>query len=306
MEDWKSKATHVKSRCGFCGETFTVWSDRNDHLSDHFRSGARMKDWKGCRGLEPAVALLVQNAIPPYLIGTESNDFEPFSASRARSGREGSGEQLSPTTFESLTACLGEFVMTARGNGTAITDDLLRTHARLLLYGDDDPLNHTPADNAEWLTLFKNGYGLLPSSPSQAGLQETVNTMQISPNSSPTLFTTPFTAEKMQQAAPFEFRYGSTDYEMAVPRSWQTPECLAEFSQMRQMPQPTMSQGDLDIVGPSCTAMTAVDPGLNEEPHCAEGLSPSSLPNQHITYGMVLHSRIDVAKVALVEKRDAF
>ncbi|OTB18793.1 hypothetical protein K445DRAFT_307682 [Daldinia sp. EC12] len=58
MDAWKSKVTHVKSRCGFCGETFTVWSDRNDHLSDHFRSGARMKDWKGCRGLEPAVALL--------------------------------------------------------------------------------------------------------------------------------------------------------------------------------------------------------------------------------------------------------
>ncbi|PKS12306.1 hypothetical protein jhhlp_001606 [Lomentospora prolificans] len=42
-----------------------------------------MKDWKGCRGLEPAVALLVQNSMPPYLIGLESNDVGPFSASRS-------------------------------------------------------------------------------------------------------------------------------------------------------------------------------------------------------------------------------
>lgn len=85
MNGWKSKITRVKSRCGFCGETFDLWSDRNDHLVDHYRGGALIKDWKGCRGLEPAVALLVQNAMPPYLIGAEANNIEPFSASRAAS-----------------------------------------------------------------------------------------------------------------------------------------------------------------------------------------------------------------------------
>ena len=49
MQGWKSKITRIKSRCGFCGDTFELWSDRNDHLTDHFRAGARMKDWKGCR-----------------------------------------------------------------------------------------------------------------------------------------------------------------------------------------------------------------------------------------------------------------
>ncbi|EQB57487.1 hypothetical protein CGLO_02374 [Colletotrichum gloeosporioides Cg-14] len=71
MGGWKAKITRVKSRCGFCGETFALWVDRNDHLVEHYRAGALFKDWKGCRGLEPAVALLVQNAMPPYLIGAD-------------------------------------------------------------------------------------------------------------------------------------------------------------------------------------------------------------------------------------------
>jgi len=40
-----------------------------------------MKDWKGCRGLDPAVAANVTNAMPPYLIGNESRSPFPFSAS---------------------------------------------------------------------------------------------------------------------------------------------------------------------------------------------------------------------------------
>lgn len=40
-----------------------------------------MKDWKGCRGLDPAVAAQVTNAMPPYLIGNESQSPFPFSAS---------------------------------------------------------------------------------------------------------------------------------------------------------------------------------------------------------------------------------
>jgi hypothetical protein len=81
MESWKSEATFIKSRCGFCRQDFERWQDRIDHLAKHFRSGAQMKDWKGCRGLDPAVAANVVNAMPPYLIGNESLSPFPFSAS---------------------------------------------------------------------------------------------------------------------------------------------------------------------------------------------------------------------------------
>lgn len=72
MKDWVSRVEQIKSRCGFCQETLTLWSERNDHLAAHFRNGALMEGWKGCRGLELSVALLVQDAMPPYLIRVES------------------------------------------------------------------------------------------------------------------------------------------------------------------------------------------------------------------------------------------
>jgi hypothetical protein len=81
MDVWKSEATFIKSRCGFCRQDFTRWQDRIDHLAKHFRDGAQMKNWKGCRGLDPAVAAQVTNAMPPYLIGNESLSPFPFSAS---------------------------------------------------------------------------------------------------------------------------------------------------------------------------------------------------------------------------------
>ncbi|RAR16584.1 homeobox and c2h2 domain-containing transcription factor protein [Stemphylium lycopersici] len=85
METWKSEAQYIKSRCGFCGMNFDKWQDRIDHLSKEFRNGANMKDWKGCRGLDPHVAIHVTNAMPPYLIANESKSPFPFSASNSSS-----------------------------------------------------------------------------------------------------------------------------------------------------------------------------------------------------------------------------
>jgi hypothetical protein len=85
MESWKSEAQVIKSRCGFCGQTFDKWQDRADHLAKEFRNGANMKTWKGCRGLDPHVAIYVTNAMPPYLIANESKSPFPFSASNSSS-----------------------------------------------------------------------------------------------------------------------------------------------------------------------------------------------------------------------------
>ncbi|KAK5993982.1 hypothetical protein PT974_07421 [Cladobotryum mycophilum] len=282
MKKWKSKVTKVKSRCGFCGDTFALWSDRNDHLADHFRSGAQMKDWKGCRGLEPAVALLVQNAIPPYLIGTESNDPEPFSGSRASVG-------ALPTAFESLTARLGEFVRKARIERAVLTDDVLRREARILLYGDDDPLNHTPADNSAWLDLFKQGYDL--AHPSFDGQEVSSQTAADQDCAVSPIAMLPFTLEKMQQAAVSDFATipldlcGSSSYQdqigcdIAIPWSWQTPECLAEFSQMCQA-QRANNPMDMSVIAPSNSSYNlANEPdGGSVFEQATEGLKKVALP----------------------------
>jgi hypothetical protein len=81
MDSWKSEAACIRCRCGFCSRDFTSWVDRCEHLAKHFRSGAKMRDWKGCRGFDEDVAALVKNAMPPYLIWQESTTMEPFSAS---------------------------------------------------------------------------------------------------------------------------------------------------------------------------------------------------------------------------------
>lgn len=85
MEAWKSETTFVKCRCGFCGAEFTRWGDRVDHLAKHFRNRSTMKEWKGCRGLEPDVAAQVTNAMPPYLIANEQKSPMPFSATNESS-----------------------------------------------------------------------------------------------------------------------------------------------------------------------------------------------------------------------------
>ncbi|KAH7383300.1 hypothetical protein BKA66DRAFT_417892 [Pyrenochaeta sp. MPI-SDFR-AT-0127] len=85
METWKSEAQFIKSRCGFCGMNFDKWQDRVDHLAKEFRNGANMRNWKGCRGLDPHVAIHVTNAMPPYLIANESTSPFPFSASNSAS-----------------------------------------------------------------------------------------------------------------------------------------------------------------------------------------------------------------------------
>lgn len=85
MDSWKSEAPLIRSRCGFCGMTFEKWQDRVDHLAKEYRNGANIRDWKGCRGLDPHVAAIVTNAMPPYLIANEIKSPNPFSATNAQS-----------------------------------------------------------------------------------------------------------------------------------------------------------------------------------------------------------------------------
>lgn len=121
-----------------------------------------MSEWKGCRGLDPAVAAQVTNAMPPYLIGMEAISPNPFSASNrgtwrdpaefgatadnaeAReaypipAGDDGNGASKS-TCWEVLTVRLGKFAKEMSDKGIIITDEMLQKRAREVLYDSDDP-----------------------------------------------------------------------------------------------------------------------------------------------------------------------
>ncbi|KEZ44680.1 hypothetical protein SAPIO_CDS2756 [Scedosporium apiospermum] len=239
---------------------------------------AMMKDWKGCRGLEAAVALLVENAMPPYLIGLESNDLEPFSASHKNQegcGLEEGRPSVHPTRFEMLTAHLGEFVKIKKGSGISITDEMLQREARMILYGEDDPWNQTPADNPEWLNLFKTGYGLCTPwglHPDPTILSTTnEGTLGTQTDAEAAVFS-PFTLDKMRQAAmsggtinTINFceaaQWDRPECNLQVPLAWQTPECLAEFRLMGLLP--SLSGTDMAINSVSATDSFDVTCGKN-------------------------------------------
>lgn len=160
----------------FARKHFTRWTDRNNHLSAHFRECRIMKDWKCCRGLDPTVALAVENAMPPYLIGAESAGINPFSASTRCPNpcndihnsikNERFLQQIGdiqPTPFEQLTERLICFVRERQAIGVAATDDSIQHEARFFVYSDEDAWNQTVANNADWLQLFKDGMSLGPS-----------------------------------------------------------------------------------------------------------------------------------------------
>lgn len=208
MEAWKVEAQIINSRCGFCAKTFSTWQDRLDHLAKEFRNGATMKDWKGCRGLDPHVAQHVTNAMPPYLIANESRSPFPFSASNSSSMKHtgmllnstdlevvlptsindspetenfadeplSSGSTQQPSThttspksphpyatcWEILTLRLGQYARrTLEQNGPgSVTDAMLQSEARRILYETDDAWEQTAADNPEWLNLFRKAHGM--------------------------------------------------------------------------------------------------------------------------------------------------
>lgn len=112
MEGWKSTTNEIKSCCGFCPSQFSTWSQRADHLAAHFRNGADMSMWANGLGFEPYVERLVENAIPPYLIGHERQSMEPYVARLTQPGplpcnrKRGSVDskgKFTPTSGSNLT-----------------------------------------------------------------------------------------------------------------------------------------------------------------------------------------------------------
>ncbi|KAJ9653383.1 hypothetical protein H2198_007423 [Neophaeococcomyces mojaviensis] len=193
MDTWKSTTFEIKSRCGFCPSMFATWQSRADHLAAHFRNGADMKDWGGGWGFESHVERLVENAIPPYLVGLERNTMNPYRAREAPkpspnqdstspnmttpSGGNSGGQscdnrsdddervEVDQRTKDSncwnrLEEELIKYVLEQKSLGNTITDKSLQDYARMVIYGDPDPWDWTMADNQIWLDAFKHEHEL--------------------------------------------------------------------------------------------------------------------------------------------------
>ncbi|CAH0024801.1 unnamed protein product [Clonostachys rhizophaga] len=65
MEKWKQVVEQVRWRCGFCDTVGNSWSDRIDHLAEHFQTGKTMADWTGDWGFEEHILDMVENSMPP-------------------------------------------------------------------------------------------------------------------------------------------------------------------------------------------------------------------------------------------------
>ena len=145
MEAWLLEAVWVNSRCGFCGERFTMWNKRNEHLANHFKDGEHMGMWKGCRGLDCAVSAQVTAAMPPFLIGLERLRPFPFSASNAKRGPNLPQNR----SWEFLVAGLHRLIKRRTSQSRPVSDQDLQDEARLLTYGSTSVDICTAADNPD-------------------------------------------------------------------------------------------------------------------------------------------------------------
>ncbi|KAE8145964.1 hypothetical protein BDV25DRAFT_170099 [Aspergillus avenaceus] len=189
IDDWKMGQSSIPSRCGFCDHAMDTWEERVDHLAGHFRKNATMNDWKGDHGFPPSIAAQVTNALPPYLIGSESHSIIPFSATNTHvrdhfaqiSARAhylnaeldspstepapSKATATDPTLLEQLssfsqvlTLHLSRFAREHMKQGVIPTDEMFQQESRRVLYGSEDSWNQTIADHPGWLSDFRNSY----------------------------------------------------------------------------------------------------------------------------------------------------
>lgn len=65
MNGWRRENGMIRSRCGFCGLIMELWSERVDHLAEHFKAGKTMEGWRGDWGFDCDVLEMVENSIAP-------------------------------------------------------------------------------------------------------------------------------------------------------------------------------------------------------------------------------------------------
>ncbi|KAE8136420.1 hypothetical protein BDV38DRAFT_293837 [Aspergillus pseudotamarii] len=167
MEQWRDSLTRIKSRCGFCEARFETWPERVDHVADHFKKGADMIQWKGCWGFEPGITKLVENAMPPYLVGHERQTMDPWKTTDALAT---GGNEVLPfindipnalSRYVNLRRDLIVYIREQAAVGNHVTDEMVQDKARAIAYGSNDPFDQTYADNPKWVTSLRQEAGLV-------------------------------------------------------------------------------------------------------------------------------------------------
>jgi hypothetical protein len=139
-----------------------------EHLAAHFKNGADMTQWQGDWGFEPFVQGLVENAMPPYLIGQDRKTLNPFTTSNflgqsccsPTTASPGLIEPSDVNCFHRLQRELTAFIHKQVAEGFIPTDQMIQDQARIVIYGNTDPWNQTSADNPVWLSILKRDTGL--------------------------------------------------------------------------------------------------------------------------------------------------
>ncbi|KAE8148277.1 hypothetical protein BDV25DRAFT_158633 [Aspergillus avenaceus] len=160
MDKWRSNTCEIRSRCGFCATILTTWKDRVDHLASHFKKGADMTQWQGDWGFDPDVESLVENAMPPYLIGQEKFTLDPYKPSRASEQPTSLVVPEDANCYKRLQRELTVFIQNRMAEGVTPTDQMLQDQARQIIYGNSDSWNQTYADNPVWLSVLKRAAGI--------------------------------------------------------------------------------------------------------------------------------------------------
>ncbi|KAJ3537751.1 hypothetical protein NM208_g6182 [Fusarium decemcellulare] len=143
MDQWKVASREIQSRCGFCNMSLATWTDRADHLAEHFKSGSTMADWKGGWGFHPQVLEIVDNAMPPYLIHYERSSPLPISAISGPADTPTSAYELIKLELENFTR---EHLAT---HGWLPSDAELQQEGCSIIFGADivssDPTSTAPS-----------------------------------------------------------------------------------------------------------------------------------------------------------------
>ncbi|KAF6829748.1 C2H2 type zinc finger domain-containing protein [Colletotrichum musicola] len=130
-EGWRTVMDAIRSRCGFCDATFETWTDRGNHLAEHFRDGLTILDWEGDWGFDPSVADMLDNAMPPYLVQFEHGSIIPFKPSR------GPADTL-PSAYELLKLELEYYLRNHfEANESLPSDDDLKYEGCSVIFGSE-------------------------------------------------------------------------------------------------------------------------------------------------------------------------
>jgi hypothetical protein len=110
-----------------------------------------------------------QTSTNPTVFASPSTGQHSLSRTGTSSSSQAHSPNVNATCWEVLTLRLGRYARqhVEQYGPKFLTDRMLQSEARRILYDSDDPWEQTAADNPEWLNLFKKAHGIDTSAPAK-------------------------------------------------------------------------------------------------------------------------------------------